>query len=265
MSTGLEAIADKEYIGRVIIIGQVNGHEVIAYAVTGRSESSRARVLKEDRNVIRTMPIDSETIKKGNPTLLLYDCIRHCGTTFIVSNGAQTSEITRETAEHHINHTYTMPRAVLNDVFRRPIILNGIDVTTYEPDAPNFTPRISGIITPQGAGMSLIEKFGEGVAQHYFDIPLVDGKGFMLATYAGKNVPSGERIPQHQGRPLDIGIAGTTPQEVACALYNALGPKEGTGILSPGQDFRVGVAAVFYNRKTNTMSNHIINRHEVSQ
>jgi IMP cyclohydrolase len=255
---GLEVIADKEYLGRMIILGQLNsGEEIVAYAVTGRSDSSRARrLLVNDNNVISTEPTDPAALKKGNPALLIYDCIVPKEGNIAVSNGRQTGLLVRP--EHS-------PRKLLLRAFAADSSADKIDVTSYEPDAPNFTPRISGVLTRDGAGLSIIKKYGGGIAQTIYDFPLEPGMGQMIATYTGKNVPSGTRIPPFSGDPWDVELPFESVDQVANNIYSALGPKTGPEILSPDQDFRVGVAVLLHNRATGDIKTKIINRHEEKQ
>ncbi len=265
MTSGLENIAYKEYLGRLIIIGRNRGgnNDIIVYAVTGRSESSRARILIEyDDGTIGTDVTDTEQLEKGNHKLLIYNCIRRFHDQFIVSNGAQTDVIFNVMEELRAKDVCKTPIGILVAAFERPYLVRGakkeelIDLTCYEPDAPTFTPRISGVLTREGAAMS-ITRWAEGSAiRSFFEIPLLNGKGRALATYEGENVPTGHKLPSFKGEPLDVDLDGTTPEDVTNDVYQALAPKV------PGKDFRVGVATVFYERAFNKMSNSIINKNE---
>jgi len=95
MAIELERIRNMTYPGRIIIIGtSLNGQRVVLYAITGRSPSSQARRLEIDtaRGKVFVRPTDEETLKTGNPDLLVYPAII-CGTGIAVSNGTQTEAV----------------------------------------------------------------------------------------------------------------------------------------------------------------------------
>lgn len=261
--TGLEAITDKEYLGRMIIIGKSpEGQEVIAYAVTGRSPPSRARkLITADDGTIKTDVTDPKQLEEGNPNLLIYNCIARFQDIFVVSNGAQTDLILDTAAMTRDKNSL----GILLEASRQPYLVEGdkpgelIDLTSYEPDSMK-TPRISGVITRPGAVLSIVKHTDAGPARSYFEIPLENGKAKVIATYTGKNEPKGVRVPSFQGEPLDVRIFEATPEQFAHEVYEALGPKQGEQYLQPGDDFRVGVAAVFFDRKANWIYSYIINK-----
>ena len=123
----------------------------------------------------------------------------------------------------------------------------------YEPDAPNYTPRISGCIIPQGgSGLSIIKRIEDGSPiRHDFNLELEPGRGEFIATYTGENK---NPLPSFEGGPIDIELKGRTPNEIADAVYEALGPRD------VENDFRVGVAAIFYNTAKQTWRVAVKNR-----
>ncbi len=262
---GLENIAKMEYPGRGIVIGlHPNGlNEIIVYFVTGRSPSSQAREIVKNKDIkgfaLKTNPTDPEALKKGNEALLIYNCIRVAGPkgehAFVVSNGAQTDLIHKAYEGMTLQHVPPHSLEALAGAFARPYEVGLIDVTRYEPDEPNFTPRISGIITPEGAALHIVKQAERGYPEHQiFGVPHIPGKGKLLTTYTGVNV---DPLPSFEGELLDVELDGD-PEELAENIYQALNP-----------DFRVAVATVFYNReedlpigKDKAYSHHIINRHE---
>lgn len=223
MDTELEQIRRMTYPGRVIIIGtSLTGQRVVLYAITGRSPSSQARRLEIDtaRGKIFVKPTDEATLKTGNPDLLVYPAII-CGTGIAVSNGTQTEAVFNRLAA---------------DAAAVDVLCSCLPAWEYEPDAPNFTPRISGCIT-RNAALSIIKRASDGSAlRYYFEVPLIPGTGKMIATYTGENE---NPLPSFTGEPQDVGIPWSNPAEAAQALYEALGPVPG------GPDFRVAAAAVF--------------------
>jgi hypothetical protein len=147
---------------------------------------------------------------------------------------------------------------ILASAFARPHLASNalagepLDLTSYEPDRPNFTPRISGCVM-NGAALSIVRRAQDGSAlRRYFQVPLVPGKGKLMATYSGENC---EPLPSFPGEPLDVELPGKTAQEVAQAVYQAMAP-EGSQ-----SDLRVGTAVVFAGIKTRQWKISIINKY----
>ncbi|MBM3233934.1 hypothetical protein FJZ19_02455 [Candidatus Pacearchaeota archaeon] len=261
--TGLEFIAKQEYPGRGILIGRtLDGKDFVAYFVTGRSPPSRARRLEdewESEDRVRTSCIDPEAIKKGTPELLIYNAMQLAGDFFIVSNGAQTDIIaeTIKGADKRGREAYEKhPVAALMDAHANPVWVRAmkdgkftgeyIDLTSFEPDAPNFTPRISGVLSLNKAAISIVKNNNDLPQRNYFEFPLVQGRAKYVSTYTGQNVPDGQIIPCFTGEPLDVELWTFNSAQLAVDdIYNVLGPKQpGEGIISPEKDFRVGVSAI---------------------
>lgn len=254
MTKGLEAISEREYLGRIIIIGRTReGTDVVAYAVTGRSPSSQARKLVEvEPGTIKTEPTNPEVLDQGIRSLLVYNCTRMFQDSVIVSNGAQTDLISQVLS----TQCFSSPTEVLVKAFSRPYLVKGdkkvslIDLTSYEPDAPNWTPRISGLLIGGRAAMSIIKCDDGKPERHYFEFPLENGYGRVIATYTGENVMKGAAIPSFKGEPQRVNLDGEAPEDIAQHFYDALGPmwKTSPKIIQPGEDFRVGVAVVTLER-----------------
>lgn len=242
LSKGLESLSAMEYPGRVIIIGKDRKGEsnVVIYAITGRSSSSQARKLEIDRGVAWTKPTDEATFKGENIDLLIYPAIYvHRG--IAVSNGKQTEDIVE-----HLSQSQN-PVEILRSSLKK---------WDYEPDAPNFTPRICGCILPQqNAALSIIKRASDGASvKDFFDIPLTPGKGKMITTYTGENI---NPLPAFRGEPLDVELDATNSEEMAEVIFQALAP------IRQGKDYRVAVACIFSrNLVENEFKAHIINRHE---
>ena len=242
MAEGYEILSAKEYLGRLIIIGEdISGDNlVVIYVITGRSHSSQARRLEMRPGGIWVNPVEEEVLKEGNVDLLVYPPIL-LSRGIAVSNGKQTADILA-CFEQSQN-----PKYILNHSLRH---------WEYEPDTPTFTPRISGCILPEKkAALSIIKRAPDSSSiKSYFDIPLIAGKGKMIATYEGKNT---DPLPSFSGVPIDVEIQEKSPEETAKAIYNALGPHESK------KDFRVAVACVFSkNLGSDQYDISIINRHE---
>jgi IMP cyclohydrolase len=242
MAQGLESLSAKEYPGRIIIIGKdITGkNEVVIYAITGRSPSSQARKMELKDDSIWATPTDEETMKKGNLDLLVYPAIL-LSNGIAVSNGKQTTDI-----KTYLGQSQN-PAELLK------LALNEWD---YEPDAPIFTPRISGCILPQKrAALSIIKRAPDGSSiRNIFEISLKAGKGKMISTYEGevKDPP-----PAFTGEPIDVEIKEKKADDMAAAVYDALGPAPGK------KDYRVSVVCVFSgNLSLKKYEIYIINKHE---
>jgi IMP cyclohydrolase len=223
MEKGFEALAQMAYPGRIIIIGtSPAGDDVVMYAIMGRSTSSLARRLEKEKRNIFVKPTDEKTLQSGNPDLLIYPSIMVGKWKWIaVSNGKQTADI---------------PLQFKKGVSAVAVLGNALGAWDFEPDAPNYTPRISGCITDRGA-LCIIKRAADGTAVRvYFDVPKAAGKGKLLATYTGINT---DPLPSFTGEPLDMEIPYGTAREAAAALYKTLGPAKGK------DDYRVGVAVVY--------------------
>jgi len=233
------------YPGRLIIAGGGPGAErvIVVYAITGRSASSQARRLTFEGSAVWTEPLDEETLRKGNADLLIYRAIA-IERMIAVSNGRQTDDIAKE-----------LKQAAVRD---KPgeILARSLEGWTYEPDAPHFTPRISGcILTGGAAGLSILRRGEDGARLAAYHAWTVEpGKGLMIATYAG-----GEEgpLPSFRGEPIEVGIGEDGAKETAEAVYEALAPRQ------PAKDYRVAVACISALRANlRNYDVHIINRRE---
>ena len=264
----IEALADKEYDGRSIVLGMTpDGKPFALYGLTGRSPSSQAREIVEngDRLGFRTEPTDKEVISQGNVGLLVYDCLLIDKPSGIVavSNGKQTRSLVDaidtlldEQKDYATLDLLAEAASVAGD--------GEIDLSTYEPDAPNFTPRISGVVdvTLGEASLSILRKSpsSENCEKQFIGFDLEPGRAKYIATYTGKNVPSGTPIPSYNSMPLDIEINETTANELAKSYWDAQGPKDNPSFINPGVDMRVSVLAVVCEGKD--YASAIINRHD---
>ena len=237
MNKNLENVEEMVYPGRIIIIGKsLAGEDVVMYAITGRSPSSQARMLLIDEveKKIFVKPTDEEILKTGNPDLLVYPAII-CGRGIAVSNGKQTEDVFN-----------------CLDADKDPlqVQINSLLNWEYEPDDPNFTPRISGCIT-SGAALSVLKRAEDGsVIRNYFKIPMISGKGKLISTYTGVNQ---NPLPSFAGEPQDVEIPWTSAEEAVTAFYHVLGPDDGE------PDFRV-TAAVVYSDPSGKLTMKVKNR-----
>ncbi len=239
MSSLFDTLQAMPYPGRTIIVGAgPDGQRGVLYAITGRSPSSQARrlVIDEQEQKIFVRPTDEDTLKTGNPDLLVYAAIM-CGTGGIaVSNGKQTGDVFKA--------LQTKSRVSL-------VMPTGLAEWEYEPDEPNWTPRISGCIA-ESAALSVLKRAEDGtVIRNTFEFPLITGQGRMVSTYTGVNV---NPLPSFAGEPIEVALPFANAREAAEGLYEALAPAAGA------DDFRVTAAAAFIG-SDGTVNLFVKNRH----
>lgn len=186
-------LAENAYPGRGIIIGRsADGkHAVTAYFIMGRSENSRNRVFVEDKEGIRTQAFDPS--KLTDPSLIIYAPVRVLGNKTIVTNGDQT-----DTIYELMDKQQTFEQA--------------LRTRTFEPDAPNYTPRISGIMHIENNqfnyAMSILKSNNgdpSGCCRYTFayENPTA-GEAHFIHTYKGDGNP----LPSFEGEPVLVGIEG---------------------------------------------------------
>ena len=204
-----EELNSLAYHGRGIMIGKsADGKKaVVAYFIMGRSENSRNRVFVEDGEGIRTQAFDES--KMVDPHLIIYAPVRVLGNKTIVTNGDQTD---------------TIARFMNGNLFPGYSFEAALATRTYEDDAPNFTPRISGVVDMRRGGYKLsIVKSDEGnaesVQRQTFDYPQpVAGEGHFISTY----VKNGAPIPSFAGEPLRVAIDTNDADKFADKLWVSL-------------------------------------------
>lgn len=235
-------LRDKEYPGRLIIIGRdpLDENAVIVYAITGRSPSSQARRIELTAEGAWVKPTDEKILSAGDPDLLIYPAILY-GKGLAVSNGKQTADI-RDHLSLGMDPEY--------------ILSSALHSWEYEPDAPAFTPRISGCVLSDGrAALSIIRRAADGTSlKHFYGVSMIPGKAKMISTYSGENR---DPLPSFSGEPENLRLTLDTAEDTARAVYNALRPNK------QGQDFRVAVVCVFLpDSKTSGFNISVINRSE---
>lgn len=186
-----ELIKDNAYVGRGIVIGKTADAKkaAIAYFIMGRSENSRNRVFTEKNGEIFTEPFDVSKVE--DPSLIIYAAIRQFENKLIVTNGDQTDTIYDSMAKG-------------KHCLRHPLMQR-----EFEPDCPNFTPRISGMLTFEDGDftyeMSILKSAdAEGTAcnRYFFSYPSLAGLGHFIHTY----VCDGNPIPTFQGEPERVEV-----------------------------------------------------------
>lgn len=181
------------YPGRGIVLGKSEDgtKAVIAYFIMGRSENSRNRVFVEDGEGIRTEPFDPS--KLVDPSLIIYAPVRVLGNKTIVTNGDQTDTI-YEGMDKQLTFEQTLRSR------------------EFEPDAPNYTPRISGILHVENShynyALSILKSNqGDPDSCHRFTFAYENpkaGEGHFIHTYVGDGNP----LPSFEGEPTWVSISG---------------------------------------------------------
>lgn len=180
-------LKENAYPGRGIIIGKsADGTcAVTAYFIMGRSENSRNRVFVEDGAGIKTKAFDES--KMVDPSLIIYSPVRVLGKTTVVTNGDQTDTI----------YDFLQQGKSFEDALR---------TRTFEPDGPNFTPRISGVVELETNCYKLsILKSADGdessTRRYFFDYDAPRaGEGHFIHTYEGDGNP----LPSFEGEPTQV-------------------------------------------------------------
>ena len=184
-----ETVGADPYVGRGIIVGATpSGRSAVAYFIMGRSENSRNRVFELKPDGLYTKPYDES--KVADPSLIIYRAACEVENNVIVTNGDQTDTIASALAS--------------GGTFE-----SALSTREFEPDAPNFTPRISAMITYEGDTfsykMSILKSAdaeGTGCARFYFNYPARAGVGHFIHTYVGNGSP----LPSFQGEPERVAI-----------------------------------------------------------
>ncbi|MBE6966722.1 MAG: IMP cyclohydrolase [Oscillospiraceae bacterium] len=201
----VKQVEGNSYVGRGIVIGKsADGKKACtAYFIMGRSANSRNRIFTEKNGEVFTEPFDVSKVE--DPSLIIYAAIRKFENKLIVTNGDQTDTIYDFIKE--------------GKGFRE-----ALNTREFEPDAPNFTPRISGMATFRDGDFSYemsilksIDEKGSACARYTYDYPSIAGLGHFIHTY----VCDGNPIPTFQGEPERV-IIPDDIDEFTNALWNAL-------------------------------------------
>lgn len=234
------------YSGRGIVVGKTpDGLTFVGYTLTDRSESSQARwlVQGEETGVLRTDVTNREQLEKGSPALLLYPAIMPVGERIVASNGAQTQLLydvsdlasSKATPGWIVARAFGEPHSVYDPAKDRLI-----DLTTFEPDVPNNTPRISAVVDSDRATLYIVRSNAGRKEVSPIDIDLVPGKAFGITTYAGENL---KPLPSFIGSPLEFNITTNSVGEIANGLFSAI-----EGGQNPGDNYQVAAAVMAMSR-----------------
>jgi IMP cyclohydrolase len=183
-------IAENVYPGRGIVLGRNEENSwIVIYWIMGRSSNSRNRVFTHENGILRTEAADPTLLE--DPSLIIYNVMRDVDERILVTNGSHTDTIYDGLAQDESFYT-------------------SLHSKKHEPDAPNYTTRISGIIEPTTSSMALsrITKsdFSAEHSTHFYyrynEIP--PGYGYCLTTYMGDGNP----LPAFEGDPILVPLEG---------------------------------------------------------
>ena len=210
------------YPGRGIVLGKSpDGKKaVMAYFIMGRSENSRNRVFTVTEDGIRTQAYDPS--KMTDPSLIIYHPVRQEGRGLIVTNGDQTD-------------------TVRDGLLAGKTFASALHTREFEPDAPNYTPRISGLLSPDGSFKLSILKSADGdpsCCHRYFytyDHPLA-GEGRFIHTYMGDGNP----LPSFEGEPERIALDAPDAVSLAEEMWASLNPDNKVSLFVRYVDLETG-------------------------
>ncbi len=185
-----EVIKDNAYAGRGIVVGKTadGSKAAIAYFIMGRSENSRNRVFREEGEDVVIYPFDESKVE--DPSLIIYSPLRVIDNKVIVTNGDQTDTI----------YDFVKENKSFSDALK---------TREVEPDRPNWTPRISAMLTLDNDDfsyeMSILksaDEEGSACARYTYSYPAIDGIGHFIHTYEHDGNP----LPTFQGEPRRITV-----------------------------------------------------------
>ena len=224
-------LAGNPYPGRGIVVGEsANGESCLAYFIMGRSQNSRNRILKEEGGALFTRPFDESKVK--DPSLIIYAAMRRVGDKIVLTNGDQTDTVACALKEG-------------GNFF------DALEARTFEPDAPNYTPRISALLRLQEGGydMSILRRGKRepfACERARFSYEAARGVGHFLHTY----VTDGDPLPSFEGAPKAVVI----PADIdvfASSLWNAL-----------DESNKISLFVRFLNRQTGEETTRLFNKND---
>ena len=225
MQNLVDILRSNPYPGRGIVVSK----DRVYYWIMGRSANSRNRVFELTDDGIRTKAYDESKLE--DPSLIIYHPVRKVGDDLVVTNGDQTDTI-------------------------RDFLVEGksfgqsLHTREFEPDGPNYTPRISGIIAADGSFKLSILKSADGDPScchrffYTYDKPLA-GEARFIHTYMGDGTP----LPSFEGEPKRVVLDAPDAETLADQIWNALNP-----------DNKVSLFVRYINIETGACETRIINK-----
>lgn len=204
-------LSENSYPGRGIVIGKsMDGKSaLIAYFIMGRSENSRNRIFERFEGGMRTKAFDES--KLSDPSLIIYNPYLQIGKWDIITNGDQTNTV----------YDYIIANGDDGYAFEK-----SLHTREFEPDAPNFTPRISGMLYYAFENKTFNYKLSilksnngnpDSCQRYFYSYNSLDGIGHFIHTYKCDGNP----IPSFYGEPEEIELPNTA-EELADIVWNNL-------------------------------------------
>ena len=224
-------LSGNRYPGRGIVLGLTpdGNYSAAAYFIMGRSVNSRNRIFVEEPDGIRTQAFDPS--KMVDPSLIIYHPVRQVARSLIVTNGDQTDTI-RDFLEKGLT---------MEDALR---------TRKFEHDGPNWTPRISGLLCPDGScKMSILKSVdpeGSGCVRFTYEYPGKAGLGHFLHTYVCDGDPV---IPTFQGEPERVSI----PQDMDAFVSDLWENLD--------EDNKISLFVRYTDLRTGAFEQRILNKH----
>ena len=232
MKTINEYLNGNTYPGRGVLIGKSAdaAHYVIAYFIMGRSENSRNRIFEPTEDGIRTRAFDEK--KLTDPSLIIYSPVRKVNGCTVVTNGDQTDTVVDEIAAGGSFESALRKRC-------------------FEPDSPNFTPRISGILYPESGeyALSILKAEtadGARCRRNFYNFEPEAGAAHIIHTYEH----DGDPLPSFKGEPVRIAVNAASAKAFAEEIWSGL-----------NENNRVSLFVRFIGCADGTEETFIINRH----
>ncbi len=211
------------YPGRGIVVGKSSDGKkaMFAYFIMGRSDNSRNRVFVKKGDAVFTEPFDASRVK--DPSLIIYAPVKSVNRDVIVTNGDQTDSV---------------EEALLKGKCFRHALMS----RQFEPDAPNFTPRISAIIhlgdgdfTYEMSILKSADKEGTACNRYFYAYEPICGTGHFLHTYKHDGNP----LPTFEGEPTRVKLPATV-EELADEVWNSLDPDNKISLVCRSYDLESG-------------------------
>lgn len=225
-----EILTGNAYPGRGIILGKTEDgeHSVVAYFIMGRSENSRNRIFSKTEDGIRTEAFDPSKLE--DPSLIIYHPVRKVGEDLVVTNGDQTD-------------------TVRDFLVKGESFESALQTREFEPDAPHFTSRISGILQADGnyklSILKSADEKGSACNRNTFSFEALSGVGHFIHTYQ----QDGNPLPAFSGEPKRVAIPNDF-KEFSAMLWNSL-----------NSDNKISLYVRFNNLKTGIVMEKLINKH----
>ena len=217
-----EYIAGNPYVGRGIIIGSTPDAKkaVTAYFIMGRSANSRNRVFEEVKDDVMIKPFDESKVE--DPSLIIYHPLRVDDKKIIITNGDQTDTI--------------------RDFMKTGMCFQcALRTRSFEPDAPNWTPRISGLVDIEDDftyKMSILKSAnseGTSCNRYFFEYEGLAGQGHFIHTY----MTDGNPIPTFTGEPKRLLIPDNI-EELTSEIWENLNEENKISLYVRYTDIKTG-------------------------